>query len=321
MVGLITLFPGLLEEGLFEASSYSVQKRLKPKSTVAEGQDADSDEIQVVDTSDVDLTFTTDLEVAQEATLANGAQANNPSSLKTNEYGFPLSIFTKGCLFHPYLSISDMDTISSDAIRAFCIGVTNAIFRQRRDLADVTVTVTKQGDGQIDVLSADLRKEIALTSADRRFMEFILRTTETRSDPAVWEGSDDWIRAQFQAYLLSLFVTVQANVEKSVADFGSDFVTAWKRTHNYRVWSAASNLTFTDIEASHPFAGQTSVNDILARMSRSLNTSEQGRKMLSTFATTGRYVSVTGNKFRATFAGWTRGAADTNNSNGEDASK
>lgn len=34
-----------------------------------------------------------------------------------------------------------MDTISSDAIRAFCIGVTNAIFRQRRDLADVTVTV------------------------------------------------------------------------------------------------------------------------------------------------------------------------------------
>lgn len=62
-------FVGLLEEGLFEASSYSVQKRLKPKSTVAEGQDADSDEIQVVDTSDVDLTFTTDLEVVSRFSL------------------------------------------------------------------------------------------------------------------------------------------------------------------------------------------------------------------------------------------------------------
>ena len=52
-------------------------------------------------------------------------------------------------------------------------------------------------DGLSDLLS--------LTTADMRFVECLTHTVgDENSDDTQWEGSNDWIRAQFSFYLLSM---------------------------------------------------------------------------------------------------------------------
>jgi len=64
-----------------------------------------------------------------------------PPSMRTDEFGFPLRLFTKGSIFHPYLSIDSLDLIRSNSIRAYCIGITNSMFLQRREFVDAVVSV------------------------------------------------------------------------------------------------------------------------------------------------------------------------------------
>lgn len=52
-----------------------------------------------------------------------------------------------------------------------------------------------------------------------------------------WEGSDDWIRLQMQAYLLSLIATVRADLKNSLDDFNESFIAEWKMSNNYRILS------------------------------------------------------------------------------------
>lgn len=74
--------------------------------------------------------------------------------------------------------------INSDNTRAYCIGVTNALFKTRKDMVDVIVTVDEKGDGQIEILSAELKRQLTLTTQDLRFTDFLLRMKDMNIDPA-----------------------------------------------------------------------------------------------------------------------------------------
>jgi hypothetical protein len=164
---------------------------------------------------------------------------------------------------------------SSDNIRAYCIGATNALFTQRQEVIDVIVSVSlilihfkctfnpfspiqinDKDEGQIDILSPELKKELALTKQDLRFMDFLLKMIELNADPngmglfyilysfksfrpihlcLVWEGGDEWIRTQFQGYLLALLATTGTEKkDPTVAEFNEEFINAWRVKHNYR---------------------------------------------------------------------------------------
>ncbi|VDO59649.1 unnamed protein product [Onchocerca flexuosa] len=125
------------------------------------------------------------MDCVSETQLSNSSSVESCSNLKqkqildTDSYGFPLSIFTKGSLFHPYLSICHLDMIRSDKTRAYCIGTTNALFVQRRDLLDVIID--EVGDGSIDIIDIELKRSLALTAADLRFVDFILKEIEANA--------------------------------------------------------------------------------------------------------------------------------------------
>ena len=87
-------------------------------------------------------------------------------------------------MFHPYLSISYLDMIKSDNTRAFCIGVTNAIFKTRRDIIDVIVSIDEKGEGQIEILSPELKRQLTLTTQDLRFTDFLLKMKDMNMEPA-----------------------------------------------------------------------------------------------------------------------------------------
>jgi hypothetical protein len=96
-------------------------------------------------------------------------------------------------------------------------------------------------------------------------------------------GSEEFIRLQFEEYLLSLISAVKCHnymqhhahnprmlpqVEGDPShDFGVDWIEAWSRSENYRIWDryTASHL-FDIVEPKHPCAGGLTIDDVQKRM-------------------------------------------------------
>ncbi|XP_044243377.1 late secretory pathway protein AVL9 homolog isoform X2 [Ursus americanus] len=159
---------------------------------------------------------------------------------------------------------------------------------------------TKVEEALIQIHDPELRKLLNPTTADLRFADYLVRhVTENRDDVFLdgtgWEGGDEWIRAQFAVYIHALLAaTLQLDNEKILSDYGTTFVTAWKSTHNYRVWSSNKHPALAEINPNHPFQGQYSVSDMKLRFSHSVQNSERGKKIGNVMVTTSRNVVQTG---------------------------
>uniref|UniRef100_A0A0K0FWA1 Late secretory pathway protein AVL9 homolog (inferred by orthology to a human protein) n=1 Tax=Strongyloides venezuelensis TaxID=75913 RepID=A0A0K0FWA1_STRVS len=275
LFGLISLFPSLTQYGLFEAAHYSVLQR---KSNLVES-------------------------VSEE----EKSKISSCNTMVVDDFGFPLSLFVKGYLFHPYLSICYMDMIKSDNVRAFCIGTTNTLFNHRRELFDIMITLNEDDDLVIDYLESDLKKKLHLTTADLRFADYIAKQSSYQGSEISWEGSDDWIRFQFRAYLLSLLSTSISEDKDLLDDFNTDFINEWKCTLNYRIWLSKTHLGFDGVVPGHPFARQLNIGDLKLKMSQHITDSEGGRRIVNNIATTSKYVSDAGSKMKSSISSWFKG--------------
>ncbi|NWT22728.1 AVL9 protein, partial [Cardinalis cardinalis] len=181
------------------------------------------------------------------------------SGLEEDQYGMPLAIFTKGYLCLPYMALQQHHLLSDVTVRGFVAGATNILFRQQKHLSDAIV--------EVRIFASELG------GAEILFSDYLVKhVTENRDDVFLdgtgWEGGDEWIRAQFSAYLHALLAAVlQPDNEKILSDFGTGFVTAWKNTHNYRVWNSNKHPALAEVNSSHPFQGQYSVSDVKLRLS------------------------------------------------------
>ncbi|XP_068604063.1 late secretory pathway protein AVL9 homolog [Brachionichthys hirsutus] len=226
-----------------------------------------------------------------------GAVQGLVSGLEEDHYGLPLAIFTKGYLCLPYMALQQHHLLSDVTVRGFVAGATNILFRQQRHLSDAVVDVDEVG---IQIQDPELRRTLSLTTADLRFIDYVVKhVTENRDDVFLdgtgWEGGDEWIRAQFTLYLHSLLSSVlQQDNERLLADYGTPFVTAWKITHNFRLWSNNEHPAMTAVTPGHPFQGNYSVADVKLRLSHSVQNSERGKKIGNAVITTSRSVVQTG---------------------------
>uniref|UniRef100_A0A674ALA2 AVL9 homolog (S. cerevisiase) n=1 Tax=Salmo trutta TaxID=8032 RepID=A0A674ALA2_SALTR len=219
------------------------------------------------------------------------------SGLEEDQYGLPLAIFTKGYLCLPYMALQQHHLLSDVTVRGFVAGATNILFRQQRHLSDAIVDVE---EAKLQIGDPELRKVLGLTTADLRFADYLVKhVTENREDVFLdgtgWEGGDEWIRAQFGLYIHSLLSsTLLEDNEKLLADWGAPFISAWRITHNYRVWFINKHPAMAEITPGHPFQGQYSAADLKLRFSHSVQNSERGKKMGAAVITTSRSVVQTG---------------------------
>uniref|UniRef100_A0A8C3V2F5 AVL9 cell migration associated n=1 Tax=Catharus ustulatus TaxID=91951 RepID=A0A8C3V2F5_CATUS len=201
------------------------------------------------------------------------------SGLEEDQYGMPLAIFTKGYLCLPYMALQQHHLLSDVTVRGFVAGATNILFRQQKHLSDAIVEIE---DACVQIHDPELRKILNPTTADLRFSDYLVKhVTENRDDVFLdgtgWEGGDEWIRAQFSAYLHALLAAVlQPGNEKILSDFGTAFVTAWKNTHNYRVWNSNKHPALAEVNSS------------------SVQNSERGKKIGNVMVSTSRNVVQTG---------------------------
>ncbi|KAI1264221.1 hypothetical protein F5Y18DRAFT_88316 [Xylariaceae sp. FL1019] len=220
-----------------------------------------------------------------------------PTSLRTSDrssllayMGLPLQIFGKGSLFGPYTPLQQLDLLADFGTRSYIVGSTNSLLLQQKDrYSDILINLDED---TINITSPSLRSALALSHPDRRWIDFITQEVNDTWDEANpqrpktmgYRGSEEFIRLQFEEYLLSLISSVKyrnylaqnTNNPKATLpeiegdpsqDFGNEWIEYWMRTENYRLWNANTDSHLFDIvQPTHPCAGGLSIDDVQRRI-------------------------------------------------------
>ena len=273
------------------------------------------------------------------------------------DFGMPLDLYTNGNVLHPYLSLHYLEYLNSSSgnnynLEGYTIGATNFLFKQRlSNELDVVVE-----DAQIDIHRDELKKILQLTTADLRFADYIVKNVlEYRSNGrmmkvndentssngknistsnddvnTIWEGSDEWIRANFKLYLYSLLgfvvknrglisklsvtgeeadddaeersdVSIDSDNMELVEDFNISFVNSFVDTRCYKLW-AENNFSRLDRELelnsvtriTHPFNGSLNISDLKLKLMHTFSATESGRKVNKAIVEGSKLVATTG---------------------------
>ena len=189
--------------------------------------------------------------------------------------------------------------------------------QQKDRYSDILINLD---DNTINITSTSLRTALVLSHADRRWIDFITQEVNDTWDEANpgrpktmgFRGSEEFIRLQFEEYLQALiasvkyqnYLTENAHNPKAVldyvdgdpsVDFGTEWVEAWKKTNNYRLWNTNTDSHLFDIvEPKHPCAGGLSIDDIQRRIQQQVQdlhldeTFAMGREVLGRNLAAGR---------------------------------
>ncbi|KAF5022624.1 hypothetical protein F66182_5324 [Fusarium sp. NRRL 66182] len=253
------------------------------------------------------------------------ASLSKPTSLRTSDrnsllcyMGLPLQIFGKGSLFGPYTPLQQLDILADFGTKSYIVGSTNSLLLQQKDrYSDILINLDEDS---VVINSQSLRTALTLTAADRRWIDYLTHEIHETWDEAnpnrpktlKYVGSEEFIRLQFEEYILALISSVKyhnyLNTNTSnpkailpevegdpVADFGYEWVEAWKRTENYRMWNANTDSHLFDIvDPRHPCAGGLNIEDVQRRIAeqvKELHLDErfaQGREALGRNLAAGR---------------------------------
>ncbi|GKT48550.1 late secretory pathway protein AVL9 [Colletotrichum spaethianum] len=211
-----------------------------------------------------------------------------PTSLRTSDrnslltyMGLPLQIFGK-----------QLDILADFGTKSYIVGSTNSLLLQQKDrYSDILINLDEH---TVNVTSSSLRSALALSAADRRWIDYITQVVNDTWDDANpqrpntmgYVGSEEFIRLQFEEYILSLVSSVKyhnhllANPNNPRAllphiegdpslDYGSDFIESWSRTENHRIWNANTDSHLFDVvEPRHPCAGGLTIDDVQRRIAQ-----------------------------------------------------
>ncbi|TLS29540.1 hypothetical protein PpBr36_01348 [Pyricularia pennisetigena] len=210
---------------------------------------------------------------------------SKPTGVKTSDrtsllayMGMPLQIFGKGSLFGPYTPLQQLDILADHGTKSYIVGSTNSILLQQKDrYSDILIDLDHNS---VSITSPSLKSALALSSADRRWIESVAAEVNDTWDEANpgrpktmgYRGSEESIRLQFEDYMLSLMAAVKcrnwqakhkdnprmqlSHVEGDPSvDFNPDWIEHWMRTDNYRIWNTYTDDCLFDIaEPKHPCA-------------------------------------------------------------------
>ncbi|XP_055351708.1 late secretory pathway protein AVL9 homolog [Paramacrobiotus metropolitanus] len=242
-----------------------------------------------------------------------------PSLSRKDEYGFPLEIFTKGYVCHPYLSLPYYDLVNDPSIPGFVVGATNVLFlHHHKKFADALVDVV---EGKVEVYEANLKRQLQLTTEDLRFADYVVKMVcdePSRVDAfhgTGWEGGEEWIRSQFRTYLMAMlgtaskFSALDKNQKLTLDEYNYAFISAWRKTKNFRIWNENPVDKLDEFVTGHPCSGQYSVSDIKARVN-SMITPERAKKITAAVDVvnqTGKVVAQTTKSWGGVVSSWVAG--------------
>ncbi|CCF56597.1 hypothetical protein KAFR_0B03010 [Kazachstania africana CBS 2517] len=213
-------------------------------------------------------------------------------SFKTSErkqvlrfLGFPLQIFEKGGLFSPYTPLQQLGDIKSSKTKYFLIGTSNSLLsEQKEDICDIFVNVD---NSTVQIMDKELHTILQLTTQDKKWMDglfSVVNDTWDKNDEEVptssqFEGSEDFIRWQFEDYLSGLVSSVKLydylnknsdtgnlSTLQGISDdvlrsnpwnsFNLNFIKCWKETQNFKIFISITDDRLFDVFApKHIYTG------------------------------------------------------------------
>lgn len=205
--------------------------------------------------------------------------------------GLPLQLFGKGSLFGPYTPLQQLDILADQETKSYIVGSTNSLLLQQRDrYSDILINLD---DHTVNITSAALRQALVLSTPDRRWIDFITQTvynTWDESNPARpkdhgYAGSEEFIRMQFEEYLLAMLSATKYRLYKEkhphqenlIADvegdpsseFSTEWINAWMTTENFRIWNKFTDSHLFDIvDPKHPCSGGLTIEDVQRRLAQ-----------------------------------------------------
>src|SRR5690606_19651827 len=195
-------------------------------------------------------------------------------------------------LFGPYTPLQQLDMLSAKETKSYIIGSTNNLLLQQKDrYSDILINLD---EGTINISSTSLKNASWLTAADRRWTDGIVASVidtwddadPTRPKSMGFVGSEDYIRLQFEEYVLALVSSVKYHLflEKHAGephkllpdiegdpstDFGTEWVEMWKRTENFRIFMSCTDSELFDlVPPRHVCAGGLSLEDVQRRLNQ-----------------------------------------------------
>ncbi|KAI0059582.1 hypothetical protein BV25DRAFT_1828836 [Artomyces pyxidatus] len=244
-----------------------------------------------------------------------------PTSLKTSDrksllayLGLPLDLFGKDAFFQPYLPLQQLDLVKPQT-KSFLCGSTNAIVTQQREI-ELLVNVE---NGTVEFRDPKIERAIALTAADRKWMDEIVKDVNDgwdEGESAVgagmqrFKGSDDYLRIKFEEYISAALASVKygdflakgegsgvlitpgsGGDANSLQDFNPVWIAEFKHTNAFEVWQRVTDpMLFDIIEPRHPCNEKPSaISDIGLRLSEGI----QELKLEQQFAPTREAISRT----------------------------
>jgi hypothetical protein len=220
--------------------------------------------------------------------------------------GLPLQLFGKGSLFGPYTPLQQLDMLADQDTKSYIVGSTNSLLLQQRDrYSDILINLDEH---TVNTTSTSLRQASILSTPDRRWIDFLTQTvndTWDESNPSRpkdhgFPGSEEFIRMQFEEYLLAMLSSVKyklymdkhvhkepfiSDVEGDPAsEFSLDWVHAWQQTENFRIWNQHTDSHLFDIvDPKHPCSGGLSIEDVQRRLAQYVSPLPPAPNLIASF--------------------------------------
>lgn len=202
-----------------------------------------------------------------------------------NFFGLPLKLFnTKGSFWNPYLPLQQINQLNFPETKSFIIGCSNLLFVNQLKSLGVEVMINLDTFDVTYPQTNNCPPELNLTAYDKNFISNLLNNAlndDVVVDNENYVGNDDYIRFQFEDYLLSLLSSVRfnqyvtkfsqyppgftdspdpeisINEDSSTANgdlnhFNNKFVDSWKQTQNFTIWDmTCDEFIFNFINPRH----------------------------------------------------------------------
>ncbi|KAI9671642.1 MAG: late secretory pathway protein avl9 [Alyxoria varia] len=233
-----------------------------------------------------------------------------------------------GSLFGPYTPLQQLDVLGDFGTKSYIAGSTNSLLLQQKDkYSDVLINLD---DLSIGIFSPALRSALSLSAADRRWIDFITQSVNETWDEANpsrpnthgYAGSEDFIRLQFEEYLLAMLAAVkyrqyvdnygkdpkallEENSQDPAVDFGSAWLDAWMTTENYKIFNKATDPNIFDIvEPRHPCAGGLTIEDVQRRVAQQISDLNLESHYRASRETLSKHLSTSQAKFSSAINGF-----------------
>lgn len=221
------------------------------------------------------------------------SKLRKPTSLRTSDrssllafMGLPLQIFAEGGMFSPYVPLQQLDQLKSEEMKYFLVGSTNSLVIAPE--ANIGQVVVNMDDETVTIVDPSLKSLLNLTSADKKWMDVVVRSVTDTWDPEDplrpkglgFLGSEDYIRIQFEDYIVNLLSSVKydnflkrkaslpnsAMLDRNIKGnpislYNNEWVEAWRTTNNYRMFNKFTDEELFDIvDPKHMAISPTSID-------------------------------------------------------------